>query len=205
MDEIVKVESSALRKRGRPRKQTPRESIPHEPTRAASRGGATVQGRNGEILTRKRTGTADPFQVNPGEIPKGWEYQWNAISVVGNTEILMDQNLQMAENGWRPVPAEGHPGRYMPEGHTGSIIRGGLRLDERPTKLCEEARAENLRAAHQLISDRNESLKLSGVKDKLGSGFEMSRKYRGTGGDIRMSIDASLDGSIPRPQHKVAE
>ena len=126
-----------------------------------------------------------------------------AVSVVGNAELLLDQNLMFAENGWRPVPSGRYPGRFMPAGHKGSIIRGQQMLMERPAALCDEARADDIRAAKQLISDRNESLKLSGVRKAMADGFEMSGKYRGTGGNIRMSIDPGLD--IPVPQHTVIE
>lgn len=166
-------------------------------------GRTTVLGRNGEKLTRTRTQSGDIFAIPPGIIPKGWEYQWCAVTVTGNSEILMDQNLMFAENGWRPVPAERHAGRFMPVGHKGSIIRGGQMLMERPAVLCEEARTEDVRLAKQLISDRNESLKLSGVRKGLADGFEMGGKYRGTGGDIRMSIDKALDA--PAPKHTLAD
>lgn len=170
--------------------------------RESARSGVVAMSREGHPLTRTRTGAGDPYAIPPEIIPPGWDYQWNAITVVGNKEILMDQNLQMEANGWRPVPASRHDGRFMPVGHSGSIIRGGLRLDERPMVLSEEARAEDLRNAKRLISDRNESLKLTGIKRQLGEGIEMNQRYRGTGGDIRMSIDSALD--IPKPQHQIA-
>lgn len=173
-----------------------------EPTREATRGDVVV-GRNGEVLSRKRTQTGDIFHIPDSLIPKGWSYQWCAISVVGDKEILMDQNLMMAENGWRAVPASRYPGRFMPEGHTGSIVRGGQMLMERPQKLSDEAREEDIRNARKQMSDRNESLMLSGVKNQMRDGFEMSGKYRGTGGDVRISIDQGLDA--PRPSHQLAE
>lgn len=168
---------------------------------AARRGNATAMGRDGEVLSRKRTGTSDPFAIDPKIIPQGWDYQWNAITVVGNAEVLMDQNLQMAENGWRPVPAERHPGRFMPAGHKGSIVRGGQRLEERPLILSEEARAEDLRKARQLVADRNESLKLVAQQGMRG-GFEMGGQ-RGTGPQTRMTIDHGTD--IPQPSYTLAE
>lgn len=177
-----------------------------EPTREATRsttGRRVIEGRNGETLTRKRVGGIDPFHIEPSIIPDGWEYQWNAISVVGNTEILADQNMQMAENGWRPVPSSRHPGRYMPAGHSGAILRGGLRLDERPKALSDEARAEDLANARQLITDRNDALQLTSFRGKLPDGFEMGGGRRGTGGNVRMSIDPALD--IPRPSHPKGE
>lgn len=171
--------------------------------RAAKNGRVQALGRNGEVLTRQRTQTGDIYEIPREIIPKDWDYQWCAVSVTGNTEILLDQNLMMAENGWRPVPAERHPGRFMPVGHKGSIVRGGQMLMERPLVLSQEARAEDIRAAHQLISDRNESLKLGKVKQEMQGGFEMSKKYRGTGGDVRISIDNAQD--IPAPSYTLAE
>jgi len=166
-------------------------------------GRASAVGRDGEQLSRRRTQTGDIFDIPKELIEPGWEMQWIAISIVGNTEIVMDQNLMMLENGWRPVMADRFPGRFMPAGHKGHIIRGGQGLYERPKVLSDEARAEDIRAAKQLISDRNDSLKLSGVKNQLGAGMEMGRKYRGTGGDVRMSIDRALD--VPVPEHQLAD
>lgn len=189
-----------------PVKRTSRLREPaHEPTRAPTRTSRNVEaiGRSGEVLSRKRTSTGDIFDIPKNLIPEGWEYQWCAVTVAGNSEILLDQNLMFAENGWRAVPADRYPGRFMPVGHKGSIVRGGQMLMERPKSLSDEARADDIKAAKQLISDRNESLKLSGVRKQMGDGFEMNGKYRGTGGEIRMSIDRALD--VPAPQHTLAE
>ena len=175
------------------------------PTRALGKNEAI--GRSGEVLSRKRTQAGDIFDVPKELIPVGWEYQWCAVSVTGNTEILLDQNLMFAENGWRSVPSDRYPGRFMPVGHKGSIIRGGQMLMERPKTLSDEARSEDVRLAKQLISDRNESLKLSGMKKNMADGFEMSGKYRGTGGGVRMQIDKSLDvlRDDIRPHHQIEE
>ena len=180
------------------------DSALDQPTvaRTPVRGRLEAVGRNGEVLSRRRTQAGDIFAIEAALIPKGWEYQWAAISVTGNTEILLDQNLMMAENGWRPVPADRYPGKFMPAGHKGSIIRGGQMLMERPKSLSDEARAEDLKLARQLISDRNEALKLSGLKKQMADGFEMGGRYRGTGGDIRMSIDRALD--VAPPSHELA-
>lgn len=188
--------------RSRAPRRGARAASSREPARSPTRTGEVV-GRNGEILSRKRTLSSDIFHIPPELVPKGWEYQWAAISIVGNSEVLMDQNLMFAENGWRPVPSDRYPGRFMPAGHKGNIVRGGQMLMERPASLCDEARAEDLKNAKQLISDRNQSLKLSGVKDQLGQGFEMAKRYRGTGGDVRMSIDPALD--VPAAEYELAE
>src|SRR4029077_8212165 len=105
-DAIVKAGAAPHRpQRGRPR------GSGRSANRDPSRGDGTVLGRNGEVLTRKRTASGDIFQIDPAMIEPGWEMQWIAHSVVGNTEIVMDQNLMMLENGWRPVMAERFPGR----------------------------------------------------------------------------------------------
>lgn len=184
------------------RRARTRHTATRQPARSSGR--VEAEGRGGEMLTRKRPGggSSDPFHIPPEIVPRGWTYQWNTVSVLGNGDVVLSQSLQMQENGWRPVPAERHAGRYMPEGHKGAIIRDGLRLEERPAALTEEARQEDIDNARRLISDRNESLKLTGVKKSLGEGIEMGRRYRGTGGDVRMSIDPALD--IPAPSHELA-
>lgn len=190
-----------------PEKLTRKSRVPQDPppeARTPVRAGRIeALGRSGEVLSRRRTSTGDIFDIPKDLIPVGWEYQWCAVSVTGNAEILLDQNLMFAENGWRSVPSERYPGKFMPVGHKGSIIRGGQMLMERPKSLSDEARSDDIRAAKQQITDRNESLKLSGVRKQMADGFEMSGKYRGTGGNIRMSIDRALD--VPVPQHTLAE
>lgn len=167
------------------------------PTRASARtrtdGRIEVVGRGGEVLSRTRTHVGDIFEIPQSMIPKGWSYQWNAASIAGNSDILLDQNHMMHQNGWRPVPAERYAGTLVPAGSVGPILRGQQILMERPEALTQEAQKEDLRNARQLISDRNESLKLTKVKSELGEGIEMSGKYKGTGGGIRMQIDKSLD------------
>jgi|SRR5690242_7699480 len=178
--------------------------VPEEPVAAArtqTRGGARtlpngrveVIGHNGEVLSRTRTQVGDIFDIPQSMIPNGWTYQWNAVSIAGNSDILLDQNHMMYQNGWRPVPAERYAGTLVPKGSKGNIIRGQQMLMERPLALTEEARAEDVRNALQLLSDRNESLKLTGVKKNLGDGFAMNERYKGTGGGVRMQIDKSLD------------
>ena len=171
-------------------------------TREATRTPTVIRGRDGEVLSRTRSGTADPFDIPADLIPPGWDYQWNVVTVTGNSDVCLDQGMGMYENGWRAVPAERHPGRFVARGTKGEIIRGGQRLEERPMQLTVDAKAEDVRNARQLLSDRNESLKLSGVSKAMPDGFEMNSRRRGTGGNIRMSIDPALD--IEAPSHTLA-
>ena len=171
-------------------------------TREATRSPTVIRGRDGEVLSRTRSGTADPFDIPADLIPPGWDYQWNVVTVTGNSDVCLDQGMGMYENGWRAVPAERHPGRFVARGTKGEIIRGGQRLEERPMQLTVDAKAEDHRNARQLLSDRNESLKLSGVSKAMPDGFEMNSRRRGTGGNIRLSIDPALD--IEAPSHTLA-
>ena len=188
------------RPRGRPRGQTRRED-----SRENVRQGETV-GRNGEVLSRSHKGGIDPFENPNVHAPIGWVYQWNTISVYNNSDVVADQMNQMYGNGWRPVAAEKHPGIFTPIGSTGHIVRGGLRLEERPKTLNDEARAEDIALARQQMRDRDESLMGSkaNVRGAMQNGFEMKpSRYRGTGGSLRMSIDPGVD--VPAPSHKVID
>ena len=178
-----------------------RDPARDEPVREAARENlrpGEVLGRNGEVLSRTRQNDVDPFEVPLDEIPEGWKYQWNAVMVTGNSDIVLDQVNNMYANGWRPVPAERHPGRFVSRGKTGEIIRGGQRLEERPIALDNAAREEEIRLAHQQMRDRDQSL--MGIAGRaMNNGFEMRNKMSGS----RMSIDR--DSPAPRQNYKLAE
>jgi hypothetical protein len=155
------------------------------------RGAMVAEGRNGEVLTRRRTQVGDPYHVPPNEIPDGWSYQWNPVTVTGK-EVIDMQNV-MYENGWRPVPASRHQGRWTKPGHTGDIIVEGLRLEERPEALTEEALQEGEQKARQLIRDQSDILKLS---KKMPEGFTMANKgqqQRIRAGGINIQVDRSME------------
>jgi hypothetical protein len=185
--------------------RAPVREAPHEPVHEPQRENGVVMGRDGEVLSRNRKAMGDMFEIPANIVPAGWSYQWNLNSVMGNTDIVLDQGLVMAENGWRPVPAERHPGRFMPAGHKGHILRGGMRLEERPEILTQEALEEERAKALRQVSDRDESLmgRKANVTGAMQGGFEMNRRYRGTGADVKMNIERPMD--IPRPKHTLAE
>jgi hypothetical protein len=162
------------------------------------RGAMVVTGRNGEQLTRRRTQMGDPYHVPENEIPKGWSYQWNPVTIL-NEEQTRSQVLNY-ENGWRPVAPSRHPGRWTRPGATGDIIVEGLRLEERPMALTEEALAEGTAKARQQVRDQTDSLRLS---KKLPEGFQSNQRYRGTGADVRLTIDRSLE--LPPSEYQPPE
>ena len=164
-----------------------------EPARDTNRidpraGAMVVTGRNGEQLTRRRAAIGDQYYVPPNEIPTGWDYQWNQVTVL-NEEQVQAQN-QMYENGWRPVPASRHPGRWTKPGYEGAIIVDGLRLEERPLELTKEALNEGVDRARAQVRNQADALMLS---KKMPEGFAAGGKYRGTGAQVRMQIDRGLD------------
>jgi hypothetical protein len=162
----------------------------------SGRGPLVVRGRDGEELTRTRKAGIDPFDVPKGFAPPGWTYQWCAVASLGNTEVVRTMSIEFFQNGWRPVPAKRHDGYFMPKGEDGPIIVRDQMLMERPEELTLQAKEEDERMARQQMRDRDEALMggKASLRKNMGGGFEMNpQKYRGTGGDLRMSIDPSLD------------
>jgi hypothetical protein len=179
------------------RRNNPRRDLQPRQTREMARettrsDAAVVTGRDGEVLTRRRINNpgSDPYEIPVNEIPVGWTYQWNRVSVL-NQELINDQ-VQMHENGWRPVPAERHPGRWFKPGTTGAIVLNGLRLEERPAALTHEAVEEGKMVARKQMRDQTDALKLT---QKLPEGFSDAKQYRGVGahGSVQMKIDPTLD------------
>jgi hypothetical protein len=160
-------------------------------------GRVVVRGRNGERLTRTRSNTSDFYNVPEHIVPQGYKYQWNAVSVLNKPHT--NEMIKMYAQGWRPVPAGRHPGLYMPDGtnEEAAIEVDGLRLEERPIELCEEAEAEGRAAAFQLQEDQKDEL---GLRRKLPSGMtrdnaELRRHERA---NTRRTIAPAPD--VPRPR-----
>lgn len=183
-----------------PRRAAARSPTRQQPVRAATRvpgrQRASVEGRGGELLTRRRTQLGDTYSINERDVPTGWSYQWNPVTVL-NKQV--EGSLVMHENGWRPVPASRHPGRWTPDDFKGAIVVDGLRLEERPMSLTIEAQEDDRRRAKMQIRDQTDSLRLT-QKQLPGSKVARNRNF---GGGMRMEIDPGLD--IPLPQHPLGD
>jgi hypothetical protein len=194
------AQASAPVQRGNPRPVPPRAEAARDAARENPRDGAVIAlGRDGAHLTRRRVMTGDPLDVPANEIPHGWDYQWNPVTILnkGINEILQG-DLQMYQNGWRPVPSARHAGRWTPVGYEGDVVVGGLRLEERPTSLGDEARAEDTAHAKAQLRDRTDALRLT---QKSLPGAEVARSRRNAG---KINIDFNDRGEdIPRAQHIV--
>jgi hypothetical protein len=187
-------------RRASPRAVPPRAEAARDVVRENPRDGAIVAlSRDGQRLTRRRIASGDPLDVPKSEIPHGWDYQWNPVTVLnkGINEVLQG-DLLMHQNGWRPVPASRHAGRWTPVGFEGDIVVQGLRLEERPMSLSQEAKAEDEAIARAQVRDRTDALKMT-QKQLPGAGVA---RARGHGGGLK--IDFNDDGhDIPRPQHEL--
>lgn len=187
-------------RRASPRTVPPRAEAARDVARENPRPGAIVaMSRDGQRLTRRRIASGDPLDVPRNEIPQGWDYQWNSVTVLnkGINEILQG-DLKMFQNGWRPVPASRHAGRWTPVGFEGDIVVEGLRLEERPLSMTEEAKNEDEAIARAQVRDRTDALKLT---QRQLPGAQVARSRGNAGG---LKIDFSDDGiDIPRPQHEI--
>jgi hypothetical protein len=165
-----------------------------------------VKGRDGEDLSRSVNVSGDPFEVPANLIPKGWRYQWNTVSVVGNAEVARRHALTMYGQGWRPVPAKRHPGLFTPHGYDGDIVVEGLRLEERPEALCQEAEDADYAKAFAQMRDRDEALMggKANLRERNQGGIEINpRRTQRAGLKPRLSIDPAFD--IPAPVHAPAD
>lgn len=114
-------------------------------------------GRSGPIRERKRKGGQlnNPFHVDLDSIPDGMSYEWKRVTLKGMSDPSYE--VEMREQGWDPVDGARHPDLVL-EGHKGPIIRGGLMLMERPMELTEEARREDIAAARDAVSVKQQQL-----------------------------------------------
>lgn len=188
------VHAEAPVRRNAPRPPTRPEGTRDTNREPARRGAVIASGRTGEQLTRRRTSVVDKFEIPAHYIPVGWSYQWNAVTVLnqGMNEIVRG-DLQMHENGWRPVPAARHPGHWTSPDHEGAIVVEGLRLEERPASLTAEALAEDKMRAGAQVRDRTDALRMT-QKQLPGANVAAQRNQAG---GMRMSIDTNLD--LPKP------
>ena len=108
--------------------------MPLRPTEVRQRSDGTIEVvmSNGEVQTNGQTND-DKFYVPQHIIPDGMTYEYKAVTIMGNGE-LSQQSLHHQMN-WRPVHHEMHPGVFGGPGSKGSIVKEGLMLMCRPSRL----------------------------------------------------------------------
>src|SRR5262245_8533411 len=125
-------------------------------------------------------------------VPRQREWQQRACLRPGACLL----GKRMAPRSSRSSPWPIHARRHQGQHHPGRPDPDG----------APEGALEMLMKARKQMSDRDESLMggKGNVRGAMNGGFEMSAgKYRGTGGDLRISVDPGLD--IPALQHTLAE
>lgn len=106
-----------------------------------------------ERLQRRARRNADHFAIDKRMVPTGYTYEWKRETYVGLPDVA--HQLELRENGWRPVPSKRHP-HMMPPGYdgTGPIKLNGMVLMERPIYLTKEARQEMYDDAVEALGQR---------------------------------------------------
>jgi hypothetical protein len=108
-------------------------------------------------MTYQPQAATSRFDVPPEIVPDGIEYQWNTSEIF--SQPMTQRMAGWQKQGWRPVPAERHPGRWTPIGAAGDIVVDGLMLCERPKAWCDRAREHERRAARAQIEAKKAQFK----------------------------------------------
>ncbi len=128
-----------------------------------------VQGRNGEMLSRRHDDSIDPFELPPELVEQarqeGWDYEWKTENVRGSD--MLNYQAKLHANGWRPVPSSRLPGVYGPENDEGPVRHDGMILMERPLQLTIDARADEDRKAREQVRLKHESWGVSSKDTRI--------------------------------------
>lgn len=110
-----------------------------------------------EPRRRRVPGWVDKYYIPADAKPEGVSFEWKRLETFGQPDPSYQANLGM--NGWEAVKAEDFPEIAKSVGvASGSIIRDGLILMERPQSLTNEARLEDTNAAREAIRAKEEQL-----------------------------------------------
>lgn len=98
----------------------------------------------------------DRLKILPEEIPDGMSYQWITAKIFGQDQ---PQNLaRFQKQGWIPVPASRHDGKFAPKGYQGYCEVDGLILHERPMEFTRRAREHEFQKARGQVQIRERQL-----------------------------------------------
>lgn len=93
--------------------------------------------------------STDKFAIDLDSIPEAWTYEWKRHSTFNKEDP--GYQVELKRMGWDAVPASRHP-EMMPAGYKGvTIEREGMILMERPQIITDRARAQDRRAALELV------------------------------------------------------
>lgn len=103
----------------------------------------------------------DDFYVSPDDIPDGWTYEWKRHTTYGQEDPAYQ--VQLAREGWTPVPASRHP-NMMPVNATESVVlRKGCILMECPTEIVVERKMIEKKKARDQV--RHKEAQIAGTPE----------------------------------------
>jgi hypothetical protein len=190
------MENESPRRRGRPRKdpseapvvknepiESPSVERPpmrsemreRDPRSEAERRAAEILGHLGSMDEG-----VDDFYINPSKVPDGWTYEWKRKTIYGQEDPAYE--VQLARNGWTPVPASRHPEMMPKSGGHQTIIRKGQILMERPQIVTDQVVNANNRRARDQVRAKESQLSAAPqgqfdrdhaqVRPKINKGYE---------------------------------
>lgn len=115
-----------------------------DPRAAAARRAAELRAHSEQL-----DDITDKYYIDPSIIPDGWAYNWKRHTIYGQEDP--SYQIQLAKEGWTPVPRARHPEK-MPHGSTSEVILlDGQILMECPLEIVEERRMLSQRAARNQV------------------------------------------------------
>jgi len=150
------IETVEERRQEIPRDEEQRPEMRQEQREESSR--ERAERMAAEILARDEMvgDFVDKFPMPDSGPPDGWHYEWKKKSVMGFED--RSYAIQLATNGWRPVPAERHP-EFMPVGGNFlAIEREGMILMEIPTAVVKSRQAGAFRRAREQIEIKRQQM-----------------------------------------------
>lgn len=122
----------------------------------------------------------DKFFFDRAKIPDGWDYEFKRDTVYNQSDPAYQ--VQLARNGWQPVPLSRHP-EEMPAGYAGNtILRDGQVLMERPAEMTKMARDHEQRMARRQVRAKEEQLTSANLP---GVSFDTDNKGQAIGKGLR--------------------
>jgi hypothetical protein len=169
-------------------------------------GRAVAIGRDGKEIYRQTSmgGGNDPFAIDPFLVPEGWVYEWKRYSIYGQVDYTHLSKLARVGR-WTPVPAERHPGVFLPPDAKGPIIHDGLQLMERPLALHEEAMEEEKRAADGAMRRAKAERGLAAASPGIDTATPAARNATFVRTERINAEDRAAMESLPRPTYEPAD
>jgi len=119
----------------------------------------------------------DEFYIPRDIIPESWTYEWKRYTTYNQEDPAYA--VQLAREGWEPVPVKRHPQMMPSNWEKATIERKGMMLMERPTEISEEVRRIDLRRARDQVRIKEGQLAgtpegtLDRVKPSIKKTFDM--------------------------------